>query len=36
MEQKLDTIYDEESKRYIHHYNFPSFSTGEARASRST
>ncbi len=34
--QKLDTIYPEESKRYIHHYNFPSFSTGEARASRST
>ena len=26
----------EETKRYIHHYNFPSFSTGEARASRST
>ena len=36
MEQKLDTIYDEETKRYIHHYNFPSFSTGEARGSRST
>jgi len=34
--QKLDTIYDEEGKRYIHHYNFPSFSTGEARAARST
>ena len=34
--QKLDTIYAEESKRYIHHYNFPSFSTGEARAARST
>ena len=34
--QKLDTIYPEETKRYIHHYNFPSFSTGEARASRST
>ncbi len=34
--QKLDTIYPEESKRYIHHYNFPSFSTGEARAARST
>ena len=34
--QKLDTIYSEESKRYIHHYNFPSFSTGEARAARST
>ncbi len=36
MAQKLDTIYQEESKRYIHHYNFPAFSTGEARASRST
>ena len=34
--QKLDTIYPEEGKRYIHHYNFPSFSTGEARAARST
>ncbi len=34
--QKLDTIWPEDSKRYIHHYNFPSFSTGEARASRST
>ena len=34
--QNLDTIYPEETKRYIHHYNFPSFSTGEARASRST
>ena len=29
-------IYPEETKRYIHHYNFPSFSTGEARAARST
>ena len=34
--QKLDTIYQEDTKRYIHHYNFPSFSTGEARAARST
>ena len=34
--QKLDTIFDEESKRYMHHYNFPSFSVGEARPSRST
>ena len=34
--QKLDTIYPEESKRYIHHYNFPAYSTGEARAARST
>ena len=36
MEQKLDTIFPEESKRYIHHYNFPAFSTGEAKAARST
>ena len=34
--QKLDTIYEEETKRYMHHYNFPSFSTGEARGVRST
>lgn len=34
--QKLDTIFEEESKRYMHHYNFPSFSVGEARPSRST
>jgi len=34
--QKLDTIYEEESKRYMHHYNFPSFSVGEARGSRAT
>ena len=36
MEQKLDTIFPEEGKRYIHHYNFPAFSTGEARGARST
>ena len=34
--QKLDTIYDETERRYIHHYNMPQWSTGEARASRST
>jgi polyribonucleotide nucleotidyltransferase len=33
--QRLDTIFEEESKRYMHHYNFPAFSTGEARPSRS-
>ena len=33
--QKLDTIYPEETKRYIHHYNFPPYSVGEARAPRS-
>jgi len=32
--QLLDGIDSEEYKRYIHHYNFPSFSTGEARPSR--
>ncbi len=30
MEQMLDTISNEESKRYMHHYNFPPYSTGEA------
>lgn len=34
--QKLDTIWEEESKRFMHHYNFPAFSVGEARGSRST
>ncbi|MBQ6465935.1 MAG: polyribonucleotide nucleotidyltransferase [Oscillospiraceae bacterium] len=34
--QKLDTIWEEESKRFMHHYNMPSYSPGEARASRST
>ncbi len=33
-EQKLDGIDLEESKRYIHHYNFPAYSVGEARPSR--
>ena len=27
--QKLDTLRPEEAKRYMHHYNFPPFSTGE-------
>jgi|DewCreStandDraft_5_1066085.scaffolds.fasta_scaffold00789_2 polyribonucleotide nucleotidyltransferase len=31
MEQKLDTLAPEETKRYIHHYNFPPFSVGEVR-----
>ena len=30
MEQMLDTLDIEDSKRYMHHYNFPPFSTGEA------
>jgi polyribonucleotide nucleotidyltransferase len=29
MEQMLDTIGIDDSKRYMHHYNFPPFSTGE-------
>ncbi|MDR0818121.1 MAG: polyribonucleotide nucleotidyltransferase [Oscillospiraceae bacterium] len=33
--QNLDTIFEEESKRYMHHYNFPPYSVGEARPSRS-
>ena len=32
--QELDTIFEEKEKRYIHHYNFPSFSVGETRPSR--
>jgi polyribonucleotide nucleotidyltransferase len=28
--QELDTLSPEEDKRYMHHYNFPPFSTGEA------
>lgn len=30
-EQRLDDLGIDTSKRYIHHYNFPPFSTGEAR-----
>ena len=33
-EQILDGLDEEESKRYMHHYNFPAYSVGEARASR--
>ena len=32
--QKLDGLDEEETKRYIHHYNFPSYSVGETRPSR--
>ncbi len=32
--QLFDGIDDEESKRYIHHYNFPSYSVGETKPSR--
>ena len=34
--QKLDTIWEEEEKRYLHHYNFPPYSVGEAKPPRST
>jgi len=33
--QKLDTIWEETEKRYMHHYNFPGYSTGEAKPARS-
>ena len=33
--QKLDTIWEETEKRYMHHYNFPSYSVGEAKPARS-
>ncbi|MDY6877532.1 MAG: polyribonucleotide nucleotidyltransferase [Chloroflexota bacterium] len=33
-EQMLDDLSPEETKRYIHHYNFPPYSTGEARPMR--
>ena len=33
--QMLDGIDSETSKRYMHHYNMPGFSTGEAKSSRS-
>ena len=33
--QELDTTWEETEKRYMHHYNFPSYSVGEARPSRS-
>ena len=33
-EQMLDGLDEEESKRYMHQYNFPSYSVGEARPSR--
>ena len=33
--QLMDDLTDEQTKRYIHHYNFPPYSVGEARAPRS-
>ncbi|MGL4606432.1 MAG: polyribonucleotide nucleotidyltransferase [Eubacteriaceae bacterium] len=32
--QMLDGLSNEDSKRYMHHYNFPSYSVGETRPSR--
>ena len=32
--QKLDGLDEETTKRYIHHYNFPSYSVGETKPSR--
>ena len=33
--QKLDTIWEETEQRYMHHYNFPGYSVGEAKPARS-
>ena len=33
--QKLDTIWEETEKRYMHHYNSPGYSVGEAKPARS-
>ena len=33
-EQKLDTLRPEDAKRFIHHYNFPPYCTGETRPLR--
>ena len=33
--QKLDTIWEETEKRYMHHYNLPGYSVGEAKPARS-
>lgn len=32
--QSIDGLGEEEEKRYMHHYNFPAYSVGEARPSR--
>ena len=34
-QQLLDGVSPESTKRYMHHYNFPGYSTGEAKGSRS-
>ena len=33
--QKLEGLDDEDTKRYMHHYNMPGYSTGEAKPQRS-
>ncbi|MCQ2442622.1 MAG: polyribonucleotide nucleotidyltransferase [Oscillospiraceae bacterium] len=33
--QKIDSIWEEETKRYMHHYNFPGYSVGEAKSAKS-
>lgn len=33
--KKLDTIWEDTEKRYMHQYNFPGYSTGEAKPARS-
>ncbi|MCH7697701.1 MAG: polyribonucleotide nucleotidyltransferase [Chloroflexi bacterium] len=35
-QQRLDNLSPEERRRYMHHYNFPPFSVGEARPLRGT
>jgi polyribonucleotide nucleotidyltransferase len=35
-EQKLDDLFPDDSKRYMHHYNFPPYSTGEVWPLRGT
>lgn len=34
--QELENLTPQENKRYMHHYNFPPFSTGEAKTLRGT
>ncbi|MFA7253047.1 MAG: polyribonucleotide nucleotidyltransferase [Patescibacteria group bacterium] len=36
MEQLIDTMEGESTKRFMHHYNFPPFSTGEVKPIRGT
>ena len=33
--QKLDNIWEDTEKRYMHHYNFPAYSVGDAKPARS-